>query len=127
MIKINPMKIENTLSEDSVLTELGRRLARRRLDKGLTQAALAAEAGISKSTVERIESGASTQLAKLIRLLRPLDLLDNVDILVPEQTASPIDLLKLHGKQRQRASSRQHDKAAEEPWTWGDKTGGDKT
>jgi len=121
------MKIENTLSEDAVLTELGRRLARRRLNKGLTQAALAAEAGISKSTVERIESGASTQLAKLIRLLRPLDLLDNIDILVPEQTASPIDLLKLHGKQRQRASSRRHDKVAEEPWSWGDKTGGDKT
>lgn len=121
------MKIENTLSEAAVLAELGHRLARRRLDKGLTQAALAAEAGISKSTVERIESGASTQLAKLIRLLRPLGLLDNIDVLVPEQAISPIDLLKLHGKQRQRASSRQHDRIAEQPWSWGDKNGDDKT
>jgi len=116
------MKIENTLTEDAVLSELGLRLARRRLDKGMTQAALAAEAGISKSTVERIESGASTQLAKLIRLLRPLGLLENIDRLVPEQTASPIELLKLQGKQRQRASSRQRDKVAEQPWRWGDKT-----
>jgi transcriptional regulator with XRE-family HTH domain len=122
MINGAPMKIENTLSEDAVLAELGRRLARRRLDRGLTQAALAAEAGISKSTVERIESGASTQLTKLIRLLRPLDLLDNIEMLAPEPTISPIDMLKLHGKQRQRASSRQHDKVAEQPWTWGDKT-----
>ena len=116
------MKIENTLSEDAVLAELGRRLARRRLDRGLTQAALAAEAGVSKSTVERIEAGASAQFAKLIRLLRPLDLLDNIDNLVPEQPISPIDLLKLHGKQRQRASSRRHDQVAEQPWHWGEKT-----
>lgn len=119
------MKIDSSLSEHSVLAELGRRLARRRLDRGLTQAALAAEAGISKSTVERIESGASTQLAKLIRLLRPLDLLENIDILVPEQTISPIDLHKMRGKQRQRASARQHNKIAEQPWTWGDQGGDD--
>ena len=116
------MKIENSLSEVAVLAELGHRLARRRLDKGLTQAALAAEAGVSKSTVERIEAGASAQLAKLIRLLRPLDLLDNIDNLIPEQPISPIELLKLKGKQRQRASTRKPDSVSEQPWSWGDDT-----
>ena len=100
------MRIEKQLSAEAVLAELGQRLARRRLDVGLTQAQAATEAGIGKRTVERVEAGGDTQLVTLIRLLRVLDLTDELNRLVPEPGPRPMDLLKLRGKERKRASSR---------------------
>ena len=40
-----------TMTDDAVLEEFGRRLARRRLNLQLTQAKLAEQAGVSKRTV----------------------------------------------------------------------------
>lgn len=113
------MKIEQALTPEAVMTELGRRLARRRLDVGLTQAHAAEQAGIGKRTLERIEAGADTQMLTVIRLLRVLELMDAVDHLVPEPGPRPMDLLKLKGKERQRASSKRGAKSSAE-WHWGD-------
>lgn len=113
------MKIERLLTDESVLIELGNRLTKRRLELQLTQAELAEEAGVSKRTVERIEAGATTQTSTFIRILRVLDLLDRLDTLVPATGPGPIDLLRLKGKERQRAS-RKGRKARDENWTWGD-------
>ncbi len=114
------MKISKELTDDAVLEELGRRFSHRRLALGMTQAALANEAGLSKRTVERIEAGASAQLSNVIRLLRTLDLIQGLDVLVSEPMPSPLELLKL-GKRRQRASSEASTRA-HEAWTWGDET-----
>jgi len=113
------MKIEAYTTPSAVLAELGRRLARRRLDAGLTQADAAERAGIGKRTLERIEGGHDTQVGTLLRLLGALDLMDGVECLVPEIGLRPMELLKLKGKQRQRASSRQVAEPNEE-WHWGD-------
>ncbi len=113
------MKIEKQMSDETILVELGQRLARRRIDMGLTQAQAAGEAGVGKRTVERIEGGRDTQVATLIRLLRALDLADELNALVPEPRLRPMDLLKLKGKERKRASSRRSDRA-EGDWQWGD-------
>lgn len=48
------MKITAHLTDESVLGELGARLASARLRRNLTQAALAEQAGVSKRTVERL-------------------------------------------------------------------------
>jgi transcriptional regulator with XRE-family HTH domain len=115
------MKITNLLSNDAVLDELGARLARRRLDLQLTQAAVAEQAGVAKRTLERIEAGASAQLSTLIRVLRVLDALPGLDALVPEAGPRPMDLLKRGGKVRQRAPH--HRSApAEKPWSWDDES-----
>jgi transcriptional regulator with XRE-family HTH domain len=114
------VKIEKQMSDEAVLVELGQRLARRRIDLGLTQAQAAEDAGIGKRTVERIEAGGDTQVATLIRLLRVLDLADELNRLVPEPGPRPMDLLKLKGKERKRASSRRSGRS-EGDWQWGDK------
>jgi transcriptional regulator with XRE-family HTH domain len=109
-----------TMTDDAVLEELGRRLERRRLDLQLTQAKLAEQAGVSKRTVERMEAGAAAQTLSLIRILRVLELLQGLDRLIPEAGPRPMDLLKLKGKERKRASS---SRAADKPgevWSWGD-------
>ena len=85
------------ITDERALGELGRRLARARLDRNLTQAAMAAEAGVSRSTVSRLEAGESTQLTNLLRILRALGLLQNLDALVPPPTVQPLQMLERRG------------------------------
>jgi transcriptional regulator with XRE-family HTH domain len=106
-------------SDAEALETLGRRLARRRLNENLTQAALAEQAGVSTPTVQRIEHGHSSQSSNLIRILRALGLLANLDALVPDVAASPMQQIKMRGRPRRRASSSDStDEAA--PWSWED-------
>jgi len=104
-------------SDEALLEELGNRLARQRVAMELTQADLAERAGISKRTVERIEAGKSAQTATLISILRVLNLLDGLYAMLPAERPRPMDLLKLKGKERQRASKKRTDRP-EEPWSW---------
>ena len=113
------MKFEKLQSDTTILTELGSRLAKRRIEFQLTQAQLAKEAGISKRTVERVEAGATTQSSSLIRILRVLDLVERLEVLLPETGPRPIDLMKLKGKERQRATGKKKPVGRVE-WTWGD-------
>jgi transcriptional regulator with XRE-family HTH domain len=114
------MKIDNLLTDEAVLEALGQRLAAARLARQMTQARLAEEAGLSKRTVERIEAGDTSQVSSLIRVLRVLELLDGLNQLVPEAGPRPLDLLKLKGRQRKRASSKPAGPDSEEGWSWGD-------
>jgi transcriptional regulator with XRE-family HTH domain len=98
------MKIIPTLSDQAILTELGARLTRLRLDRNLTQAEVAKQAGVAKRTVERIESGGGAQLANIIRICRVLDIVASLDQLIPVPTASPLAMLALEGGKRKRAS-----------------------
>ena len=100
------MKINEKQSDSVILAEIGQRVARRRIDRQLTQAELAREAGVGKRTVERFENGESSQLITLIRIFRVLDLLPNLDAMVPEPGISPLDLIALKGKARKRVLER---------------------
>ena len=116
------MDISELLSDEAILTELGQRIARTRIEQRLTQAEAAVQAGISKRTLERIESGASTQLSSFIRILRVLGLLARLEQLLPETGPSPMELLRHKGKERKRASSRGRAEQAEASWTWDDES-----
>ena len=114
------MKFTRDMSDHAVLEELGRRIARYRLNKNMTQRALAKEAGVSQRTLVRVEHGQSTQTSSLIRILRVLRILENLDAFIPEPAPSPIQQLQLHGKRRKRASREPDKSKNKEPWTWGD-------
>lgn len=114
------MKFANELSDDAVLKEMGLRIARYRLNQDKTQAALAQEAGVSNRTMARVEHGDSIQASSLIRILRALQLLENLDTLIPEPAVSPVQQLKMQGRQRQRASAKAARSKKEAPWSWGD-------
>lgn len=114
------MKIDNRITDDAVLVELGARLQARRLDFNLSQAELAEQAGVSKSTVERMETGESTQGTNLVRILRSLDLLEALNTAIPESVIRPMDLIKLKGKTRKRASHHKQGGAPDKKWQWGD-------
>jgi transcriptional regulator with XRE-family HTH domain len=113
------MRIDAELATGAVLEEVGRRLSRCRLDRGLTQEDAAVRAGIGKRTLERIEGGADFQVSSLVRLLNVLDLHERLDALVPEAGPRPIDLLELGGRARRRAPRRRPSPGGE-GWRWGD-------
>jgi transcriptional regulator with XRE-family HTH domain len=118
------MMLDQFQDDTSLLAEIGRRLARRRLDLGLTQAQLAREAGLAKRTVERIEAGASAQSASLLRVLRALELLAALDQVLPARGLRPMDLLRRRGKERRRARTKPAPKTSpgRPSWTWDDET-----
>lgn len=122
----------NLGSDEAVLESIGDRLARFRLRRDWTQAALAEEAGVSVPTVKRMEAGRSTQMTNFVRVLRALDLLEGLESLLPSPRVSPLQALETEGRGRKRASGKRRRPAPRpapetEPadagaggWTWGD-------
>lgn len=101
----------NSLSNTEIILEMGSRLKAFRLQKKLTQQQLAEKAGVSLFTVAQIERGKSVSVSMLIAVMRVLRLLDNLELLLPRQEVSPIELLKLQGRKPQRIrTTRLHNK-----------------
>ena len=114
------MRLTETLTDEAALKQLGHRLMAIRLQQNLTQAALAEKAGVGLNTLQRLESGESAaRLSGFMRILRALDLLDRLEALFPETVASPLALVRLQGRQRQRASrAKIHQSPESSHWTW---------
>lgn len=114
------MRIEAENSDGTVLRELGSRLSRTRLERNLSQEQLANEAGVAKSTVERIEAGREVKLTSFVRILRALGQLEELDRLIPEPLPSPIERIRMQGRRRQRATRARDREGADEaaPWRW---------
>ncbi len=110
------------MTDAAVRAELGDRLSRLRLQRNLSQAQLAREAGISKRTLIRLESGESSQVTNLIRVVRALGLLGNLDAFVPPPLPSPIEQLRSRAKERRRASPGAKKSGSPAKWTWGDES-----
>lgn len=109
------------MTDATLLKLLGERLAAIRLQQNKTQHQVAAEAGLGLRTLQRIEQGATaTQLTGFLRLCRVLGLLQNIETFIPETSPSPMMMLRLAGKQRQRARNVSESKGSNQPWTWGD-------
>ena len=120
------MRIDQQLTDEAVLSELGERLAALRLSRDLTQRELGEQGGVARTVVQRIEAGEPVTTPNLIRVLRALDMLDALDRLIPSSAPSPVQELKLRGRQRRRASgahgSRDESAGTGGPWRWGDES-----
>jgi transcriptional regulator with XRE-family HTH domain len=111
------MKIQDTQTDEAILSEIGQRIARRRLAQQMTQAELAEQAGIGKRTLERVEAGLTAQSSTLIRIFRVLGLLPKLDQMLAEPSIRPLEAAARKGKARQRASGRKKSKQ-HKPWSW---------
>jgi len=81
-------------SDPEVMVELGRRLARLRKARGMTQAEAAARAGLDRTTVSRAERGDNPNLLTLVRLLRVYGRLGTLGSFIPEPEVSLLALIR---------------------------------
>lgn len=91
------------MTDSAIAAEIGSRIEQMRLEQNLTQQQLADEIGLSRLSYRKLISGAG-KFQNIIAVLRVLGQLDLVESFVPETTFSPMEQLKLKGKQRRRAS-----------------------
>ena len=96
------MQFDN-MSPVAIAKELGNRLKQARLNADLTQAEVASRAGLNRRTILKAEKG-KVQLENLVAILVSMDMEDQLNMFIPVQEISPIQLAKLKGKERQRAS-----------------------
>ena len=91
------------LSDKAIETELGQRFRALRLRRNITQQELAAATRLSLNAIKALESGRG-KLATIIAVLRELGALEQLDGFIPAAAISLLQLAKLQGKQRERAS-----------------------
>ncbi|MFZ1731400.1 MAG: helix-turn-helix transcriptional regulator [Bacteroidota bacterium] len=108
-----------TASSAQIEKALCERVGRIRLARNITQAQLAAEAGVSTGTIRRMENGAGVSLDTFIRVLMALDVQQNLETLLPDPSVRPMERIMHGGRERKRARP---SSAAKEPstWSWGD-------
>lgn len=92
------------MSDGAILVELGERMRRERLNQNRTQNELASAASVGLNVVKRLERGDGCTLSSLVRILRALEKLDQLDSLLPEPGVSPLELARLAGHRRKQAS-----------------------
>lgn len=74
---------------EEVMKELGGRIKLYRIMKEMSQQDLTDKSGISKKSISRLEQGESISMDSFIRVLLALDLGENIEFLVPDQTKRP--------------------------------------
>ena len=88
------MKFDVMMTEDEALREAGRRLAQIRLGRNLSQEELSSRAGVSKRSLERLESGSGgLRLNVFFAVCGVLGLTPGFETLLPEQQLTPQDIL----------------------------------
>lgn len=115
-----PTKNLYSMTDEAIAAELGGRLEQLRLEADITQEFIAGELGITTKTYRATIKGRG-KFATLIGILRVLGQLELVDRFIPETPFSPMALLQLQGRQRQRASGagvRKQDPNGEEDLGW---------
>ena len=110
------MRIDRTLSTDGIMAEISKRFKQYRIAYPITQADLADKSMVSISTIKRFENGEDISLSKLLKLMEALDIHENFEILIPDQTIRPSFYIQ-SSKPRQRARKKAVKRTQ---WKWGD-------
>jgi transcriptional regulator with XRE-family HTH domain len=106
------------MTDKAIAAELGKRFRTLRLRHNITQAELSERTLLSLNVIKALESG-KAKLGSMIAVLRELDALEKLDEFLPEPGVSPLQLAKMKGRQRQRASGKRDSAAKKtEPSEW---------
>ncbi len=92
-----------SMADKAILVEIGSRIATARLNQNITQESMAERTGVSVETIRRMEKNGSGKVSTLVAILRELQALDQLELMLPEDTIDPIALAEMQGKTRQRA------------------------
>lgn len=111
------MKINENFNESAILKEIGQRIKQHRISLNITQSDFATKCNISPSTQVRIENGEDAKFSNYIKILSALNMLDNINILIPEVQPNFKAIFE-NKPQRKRATPNNHKKNTH--WVWGE-------
>lgn len=119
MFLFGHIMMKNDDSPLAIAEELGVRLRQARLNLDLTQQILAERAGLSRKILMNAEKGRAS-LESFVAIMGALGLVAQLDSFLPPQILSPLQLAKLQGRPRQRASGAKlaSNEIREEPLEW---------
>ena len=103
-------------SYQEYIKELGQKIKTYRISKDMSQQDLAEKTGVSKRSISRMEQGESVQVDNMFKILLALDLGDNIELLVPDQTKRPSFYLEKTDNRTKRAKK----KTEKADFKWGD-------
>jgi len=103
-------KDKYSMTDRAIAREIGGRIEQIRLEKNIPQKEISENVGITVKTYRNLIDGGG-RFETVIAVLRALGHLDLVGSFVPEIAFSPLELVKLRGKKRQRASGARSDSA----------------
>ncbi len=86
-------KFSLAMTDTLIASELFIRIERRRKQMGFTQVSLSERVGITPKTYRNLKEG-SCSVMILLMVLRELALLENLDVLVPNPSLRPSEVLK---------------------------------
>ncbi|PCJ41323.1 MAG: hypothetical protein COA99_08970 [Moraxellaceae bacterium] len=101
-----------SMTDEMIAAEVCQRIEQLRLERNLTQQQVADEIGISRVSYGKLESG-EAKFVNIIAALRALGQLALVEDFIPGAAFSPIELLKMKGRQRQRAAGKRGNDGAD--------------
>ena len=110
--------MKNKKNYQQYIKELGQKIKTYRIMKEMSQQDLEDKSGVSKRSISRLEQGESVQLENLIKILLALDLGENIDLLVPDQTKRPSFYLEKSDNKNRRVRK----KSVKNGFKWGDES-----
>ncbi|PTU00415.1 transcriptional regulator [Pseudomonas sp. HMWF031] len=93
-------------TDQAIAKEIGQRIQTIRLKKNMSLEDIAKYAGISRQTLHLLLNQGKGTLPNLIAVLRSLNELERLSSLLEEVLPSPLQIIRMEGKKRQRASGR---------------------
>ncbi len=109
------MRIKPKSTTSAIMEELSRRMKEYRISADMKQDELEQMSMVSRSTISRFENGGDISLSNFIKLLKALEIEENFEVLIPDETLRPSYIIKRKKKQR----VRKHEEI-EQTWKWGD-------
>ena len=110
------MRIISETSDVEVMHEIGERLKKTRIDSLKTQKDIALLTGVSLRTICNMEAGKDVSFSTIVKIMRALRILQNLDTAFPKPGIRPSEVIKL-GKERERVRK---SKKPLGTWKWGD-------
>lgn len=108
--------MNNKKDYQEYIKELGQKIKTYRIMKEMSQQDLEDKTGVSKRSISRLEQGESVQVDNLFKILLALELGDNIELLVPDQTKRPSFYLEKTADKPKRVRK----KIKKSEFKWGD-------
>ncbi len=81
-------------NNNDILKDLGKELRKYRIQREMSQEELSRHSGVAVHTISNIERGKDFSVYNLLSILRSLQLIENLNLLIPELYPNPYDIIK---------------------------------